>query len=86
MLPLLRVGSAHSFRSFLKFHNGCARPVVSFRAGPHLGFSYERAELAEQLVPLHRATPEHLDPFEPTQDTGRFVHRDNGSPQPVTCL
>jgi hypothetical protein len=86
MLPLLRFGSGHSFRSFLKFHNGGACPVVSFRAGPQLGFSYERAELAEQLVPLHRAAPERLDPFEPAQDTGRFVHRDNGSPQTVTCL
>jgi len=69
-----------------KFHNGCECAVVSFRAGPRLGFSYERAELAEQLVPLHPAALEHLDPFEPAEDTGRFVHRDNGSPQPVTCL
>jgi len=86
MLPLLRVGSAHSFRPLLKFQDGGARPVVTLEPGPDFGFSHERAELAEQLLPRHGAAAEGLDALEATENTTHFVHVDNASPESVTCL
>jgi hypothetical protein len=86
MFPLLRVGSAHSFRPFLKFDDRGPCPVVALEPGPVFRFSNERAELAEQLLPRHGVATERLDALDPAENTTRFVHVDNASPQSVTCL
>jgi len=86
MLPLLRVGSAHSFRPLLKFQDGGARAVVALDPGPDFSFSNERAELTEELLSRYGAVTKGLDPLEPKEQATGFVHGDNASPQSVTCL
>jgi hypothetical protein len=86
MLPLLRVGSAHSFRPLPKFQDGGACPVIALDPDPDFSFSNERAELTEELLSRDGAATKGLDPLEPTEQATGFVHEDNASPQSVTCL
>ena len=86
MSQLLRVGSAHSFRLPSKSDHRRPGSFVTLETRPRLRLTDERPQLAEQYRQRHPPTIERLDTFQPSQHLRRFVHADNASDQPVTCL